>query len=97
MVRQFPGCGQPTLGVLERVKLAGGRCVAEQYPEADRNWNISMIPLRDFLVDSLSRKYAWMLLAVAAFVVLMACANVAHLQFARISGRAREIAVRCGH
>jgi putative ABC transport system permease protein len=68
--------------------------LAEQFPDTNREWRVAMIPLHEFLMGGLASQYALLLLAVAGFVVLMACANVANLQFARASGRTREIAVR---
>jgi len=49
--------------------------------------------LRDALVGEL-RPVLWLLQAVVAFVLLIACANVANLMLTRISARQKELSVR---
>ena len=50
-------------------------------------------PLRAQWLDNLPQTLT-LLQGVVAFVLLIACANVANLQLARLSGRGRELAVR---
>ena len=62
-------------------------------PEANRDWGAIVFSLREELVGNV-RSVLVVLLGAVAFVLLIACANVANLFTARNLGRRKEIALR---
>jgi len=63
-------------------------------PETNKDWSVTIEPLRQAIVGNELRLTSLMLAGVVTFVLLMACANVANLLLTRGVGRSREIAVR---
>jgi putative ABC transport system permease protein len=68
--------------------------LAEKYPLTNQGWGVIVQPLRRFITGDLNHDYTLLLLYAVFFVLLIACANVMNLQFARISGRQKEFAIR---
>jgi putative ABC transport system permease protein len=67
---------------------------SELYPDTNKGWQLRPLLLRDFATGSLTKDYTLLLLGAVVFVLLIACADVANVQFARMTGRANEFAVR---
>jgi putative ABC transport system permease protein len=68
--------------------------IARMAPETNKNWGIAIQPLHRAVVGNELRSTSLVLGGVVAFILLMACANVANLMLARGAARAREMAVR---
>jgi len=67
---------------------------AEAYPDTNKGWQLRPMPLAQFMTGYLTRQYTILLMGAVGFVLLIACADVANVQFARMSGRSNEFAVR---
>ncbi len=71
-----------------------GERLAQQYPEANRGRGARVLTLSQGMRDQGLGPIALMWQASAAFVLLIACANIANLLLARGAERQRELAVR---
>ena len=67
---------------------------ADAYPDTNKGWELRPMTLAQFMTSDITREYTWLLLGAVGFVLLIACADVANVQFARIAGRTNEFAVR---
>jgi putative ABC transport system permease protein len=75
----------------EMTAIAGR--LAQQYPNANAGWSVKLMPLQEFIVRGVEQSLL-ILLGAVAFVLLIACANVANLLLARGAGRQKEVSIR---
>jgi putative ABC transport system permease protein len=66
--------------------------IEREFPDY-RGWRAAVIPLVEQVTQT-SRRAVGLLVAAVAFILLLACANVANLLLARGVGRRREYAIR---
>jgi predicted permease len=65
-----------------------------QQNKSNEGESVRLEPLQRSMSDSIGRTVMWFTFGLSAFVLLIACANLANLQLVRTAARARELAVR---
>jgi putative ABC transport system permease protein len=68
--------------------------IAEAYPKSDKGWGSFVEPLKNDFLPSERKLTLWLLLGAVAFVLLIACVNVANLLLAKSMTRQKEVAIR---
>jgi putative ABC transport system permease protein len=68
--------------------------IGKEFPATDTDWGVKVLPLGVFVAGEQADQYCLLLIGAVIFVMLIACANVANLLFARAASRHKEIAVR---
>jgi predicted permease len=67
--------------------------LAREYPTTDRRWGAEIVPLREAIVGD-SKTTLLVLFGAVGMLLLIACANVGNMLFARALGRRKEVAIR---
>src|SRR5580698_2920805 len=68
--------------------------IATAYPKSNKGWGSFVEPLKNDFLPSERILTLWLLLGAVAFVLLIACVNVANLLLAKSVTRQKEMAVR---
>ncbi len=90
IARMKPGV---TIGQAQAEMTRVAAQLKEEYQADNSTWTIEIHPLAAAISGDASRPL-WLLLASAAVLLLIACANVANLSLARSAERRREFAIR---
>ncbi|WP_263359554.1 ABC transporter permease [Acidicapsa ligni] len=68
--------------------------IAQAYPKSNKGWGAIVEPLKNDFLPSDRKLTLWLLLGAVAFILLIACVNVANLLLAKSLSRQKEMAVR---
>ncbi len=68
--------------------------LTQLYPQTNSSYGLRLVPLANSDQGDASRNLTWLVMGLAGFVLLIACANLANLQFTRTAARSREHAIR---
>jgi putative ABC transport system permease protein len=71
-----------------------GARIAQDYPDSNKGWGVTIDPFAETVVGTQLRQSLYVLLTAVGMVLLIGCANLANLTLARGAAREREVAIR---